>query len=219
MIICLAGIDGSGKTTQAKSVVDWLRGQGIDAVYVWNRWEPRLLSLPGRLLRRRRGGKGPDTDRDATVGSKQRILSNRFLASVWLTAAQCEYARQARRRFARAPSGSVIVCDRYLPDFVVDQAMNLGGPAEVGRVARCTTTGSRFLQPVSTLVIDADPEACLARKWDGLPLERLRERRDAYLALADAMSNVVVVDGRGDERAVAERVRVALMKIIEEAAR
>ena len=39
LLICFTGIDGSGKTTQAKLLVDWLASRGIKSMYVWSRGE------------------------------------------------------------------------------------------------------------------------------------------------------------------------------------
>jgi dTMP kinase len=46
--ICIEGIDGSGKTTHARSLVDNLKSLGHDAVYTT---EPTRYSIPGRKLR------------------------------------------------------------------------------------------------------------------------------------------------------------------------
>ena len=42
-LVVFTGIDGSGKTTQAKLLVDWLHKDGKTVSYVWCRWEPFLV--------------------------------------------------------------------------------------------------------------------------------------------------------------------------------
>jgi thymidylate kinase len=42
-LIAFTGIDGSGKTTQADLLVKNLLKDGIEAAYVWSRWEPFLV--------------------------------------------------------------------------------------------------------------------------------------------------------------------------------
>lgn len=46
--VCIEGIDGSGKTTHARLLVDNLRSLGYDAVYTT---EPTKYTIPGRKLR------------------------------------------------------------------------------------------------------------------------------------------------------------------------
>ncbi len=52
LLICVMGIDGSGKSTATKRVVEQLQHSGVDVGYVWDRWEPRLLAP----LMKARGG-------------------------------------------------------------------------------------------------------------------------------------------------------------------
>jgi hypothetical protein len=52
--IHLAGVDGTGKTTQAKAVLTMLRSQGMRARYVWLRF-PRLFCTPFLVYARWRG--------------------------------------------------------------------------------------------------------------------------------------------------------------------
>jgi len=48
VFICFEGIDGSGKTSHSRFVVDHLKSVGYDAVYTT---EPTRYSVPGRTLR------------------------------------------------------------------------------------------------------------------------------------------------------------------------
>jgi len=44
-IIYISGIDGCGKTTQAKVLVQDLERKGVKTEYIWLRWEPSLLPV------------------------------------------------------------------------------------------------------------------------------------------------------------------------------
>ena len=48
VFICFEGIDGSGKTSHSRFVVDYLKSNGYNAVYTT---EPTRYSIPGRKLR------------------------------------------------------------------------------------------------------------------------------------------------------------------------
>lgn len=53
ILICLTGIDGSGKTTLAKSLNDSLNKNGCNSTYVYARVTPifsRLLMIVGRKI-------------------------------------------------------------------------------------------------------------------------------------------------------------------------
>jgi len=52
--VCLAGADGTGKTTQAKAILSLLQKQGIPARYVWLRF-PWLFCTPFLVYARLRG--------------------------------------------------------------------------------------------------------------------------------------------------------------------
>ena len=84
ILICFVGIDGSGKTTQAKELFSWMQSEGIKAKYVWNRFEPRLISpvirvgkaifMPGKDIRK---------DYDRFVDSRGKIFQNKAMAAVF----------------------------------------------------------------------------------------------------------------------------------------
>lgn len=52
-IVCLTGIDGTGKTTCAQALAEALSVQGFSVEYVWLRWEPFLLRWVGRRLKKK----------------------------------------------------------------------------------------------------------------------------------------------------------------------
>jgi thymidylate kinase len=225
LLVCLTGVDGSGKTTQARRLVDCLSDMGIPAAYLWNRWEPRLLAPLKRMFRGRRSRSlnGRAEHLVARVGEapesrerKRRLLAYRPIAWAWLSLAYGDYLLQAWRRL-RTPlrSARVVVCDRYLIDFQVDQAVNLGGSVGDLERVRGMLVARLFPQSTSAFVLTIDPQVCVGRKWDGLSVDRIAARQELYQHFADT-GLAQAVSSDTDENAVAtELLRRVLLSIQE----
>ncbi len=217
-LIYLAGLDGSGKTTQAERFVRSPEGENGRWVYRWVRWEPfltgPLMALARRLLPggRRRGGERPRDDagyEDFTQG-KQKLFRRRWLRELWTLAVLLEYLPQAWWR-AGPPliRGRRVLCDRYLPDLWVDLAMNFGEGADgVRRLARHPV--GRLFPPVAHMVfLDVTPETGFNRKQDGTPLRYLEDRRPLYLVVGEVLG-ARSVDANGNPEEVFAAVRSTL---------
>lgn len=225
VIICLAGVDGSGKTTQARRLASALTLMGTPTLYLWNRWEPRLLApLMDRFRPQGSGGLGGGSPVAPTrpneglefLQRKRRLLRLRPFAWVWLTAAYLDFLVQARGRFRQLPNESrVVVTDRYVADFQVDQAVNLGGSS--GDLER--VTGMRiargFPRPAAMYVLTVDPVACARRKWDGLTPERLAARQSLYKHLV-TLGLAVEVSADADEERVAKELLDLVLGVLRE---
>lgn len=194
-LVCLMGIDGSGKTTQAKLLRDSLAAEGIAAEYVWSRWEPKLLRFATRLVRR--GSSGSPQSSGGRVGDrKRRLMSNPAVRSLWMAASLADYALQARTRMLSAlGSADIVVCDRYLPDYVVDQAVNTGDAEWTVRNVFGSPLARAFPVPDCVLFVDVTAEVAFSRKDDGIPIPELEVKARAYRHVADALGAVTVPDG------------------------
>jgi dTMP kinase len=117
-IVAIVGIDGSGKTTQAKMLVRNLKSQGYDATYV----EPVFFLL--RLLmksdhERLRSSVSPRNARKASTTEEThgRSLVVRIVTgTLGYLYAFLTYVILARKSF----SSKVVVCDRYFFQFFYD---------------------------------------------------------------------------------------------------
>ena len=51
-MICLIGMDGSGKTSQALALNKYLKDYGISNKYVWGRWDPIIFKPIIRIVQK-----------------------------------------------------------------------------------------------------------------------------------------------------------------------
>lgn len=124
MHIVFSGLDGAGKSTQIDLLIEHLKSQGHQPVYLWTRggYTPLMNSLKDGL-RRVSGNKaipssGPSEQRDKT-------LARPSIRKVWLHLAILDliwiYAVKVRMWQSQ---GKVVVCDRYLDDTLLDFRQN-----------------------------------------------------------------------------------------------
>jgi dTMP kinase len=191
--LALEGPDGSGKTTQAARLVEWLRTRFPNVVPCR---DPGGTALGDRL-------RSLLLDRSSTViGLRSEMLL--YMAS------RAQLVEEIIRPALN--EGAVVVSDRFILSNVVYQGY-AGGlkPDEVWSVGRSATGG---LLPDLTLLIDVPPE--VARTRIGTPRDRIEDRpddyrnrvRDGYLqAIAGLPSPHASIDGSREPDAVAEQIR------------
>jgi dTMP kinase len=166
LFVTFEGIDRSGKTTQARMLVDAL---GAEAVAVREPGGTPLGERVRELLKDPRGEVGPHAE------------------ALLFAAARAELCRQVIR--PALDEGRVVVSDRFLDSSLAYQGAARGlGVDEVLEVNRWATQG---LTPDLTIYLTIEPAAALGRAGEADRFEdegaELQERvRDAYERLADA---------------------------------
>ncbi len=188
------GIDGSGKSTQARLLAAALGAEGRDVV-----------------LTREPGG--------TPLGEHVRdLLLHGEHVAPWAEAALYAASRAQHVEELIRPAlarGATVICDRYLDSSVAYQGAGRGLGVDAVRALSLAVTGG--LLPDRTFLIEIDGETAAARVGG----ERDRIERDgvalwdrvaaAYRAMAEAEpGRFVVVDGNASVDHVAEVVRDAL---------
>lgn len=166
VFLSLDGLDGTGKSTQLRLLVDWLRSENGNVVECRDPGGTaageeirRLLLNPGSVI-------APLAETLLYMASRAQLLA--------------EVVRPALER------GAVVVCDRFLLATIVYQG-HAGGldPELIRKMGLMATDG---LWPDWTGVLDLDPDEAAARRTgpadriEGRPAEYHRRVRAGFLA-------------------------------------
>lgn len=189
-LIAFTGIDGSGKTTQARFLVKDMKERGTDASYVWCRWEPLLLRPFIKIWKQKKREK---EDSRSTITyreiqrDKETLLRNSVFRYLWLLSFLIDYGLQVFFKLRiKLIKHDVIISDRLFYDSLVDQAINLGHRGErLLEELNSWWMGLIFPTPDMVVYIDCPADVAYTRKDDAPDIEYLSERRRLYLSLAD----------------------------------
>ncbi len=199
--ITLEGGDGTGKTTQAALLEEWLRGQG---------WKALRTREPG-------GSEVGVLIRDIVLHHRGDIAP-RAEALLYAADRAHHVATVVRPALDR---GEVVIQDRYLDSSVAYQGA--GRVLDADEVRGLSLWGAEGALPDLTVLLDLDPVVARRRldsaekPFDRLEAEREefhRRVRESFLALADAEpERFLVIDAAQDpdEIAAAVRARVATL--------
>ena len=198
LFISFEGIDGSGKSTQARLLAEHLRSTGREVV---------LTREPG-------GSPGAEEIRALVLQGDPERWSAETELLLFTAARRDHLERTIRPALAR---GATVICDRFADSTRMYQGLSRGDLRGAVDTLHALMIG---VEPDVTLLIDMDPEAALARakarataeeRFEdfGLPLQQ--KMRAGFLALAAEFSGRFrIVDGNRAPEAVAQDVRAAL---------
>jgi len=182
--ICFTGIDGSGKTTQAKLLVESLNKNGVKCKYVYNRYIP-ILWKPFMILAQKIFLKGKDEFKDYKdySNTKKTIFKNKLFHIAYQYIILGDYFFQILFKIRIPLTYTNIVCDRYIYDTIItDLSLDLNySQNEIKNLL--SKLFKIFPKPDITFLIDIDEEIAFSRKTDVPALEYLKERREIYLWL------------------------------------
>ncbi len=196
--ISFEGIDGSGKSTQARLLADHLRDAGYDVV---------LTREPG-------GSPGAEDIRKLVLeGDADRWSAETEL--LLFTAARRDHLERLIE--PALADGKIVICDRFADSTRMYQGLRSGDLRGAVDQLHALMIGR---EPDLTVLIDMDPETGLGRALSrGTGEERFesfggalqRKMRDGFLALAREFADrFVVIDGGREIEAVATDVTRAV---------
>lgn len=190
-VICLIGVDGVGKTTQAEALAAHLAASGQPSEVVWLRFS-HVRSLPVLVLARLLGVSTMRRIGEHRIG-RHDWWRARWLGRLYARTLAWDLRSAARRRLGPAlAKGRRVVCDRFAHDAVVDLAVAFRDPDFAA-----TPAARRLLAtpPRRRVVILLDPgqgDRTSARRPD-LALDPDRPARiAAYRRLAERLGLPVV---------------------------
>lgn len=178
----IEGIDGAGKTTQARKLVRWFRKKGIQAHYTF---EPTKGSI-GRILEK--------------MASKKKV--NVMVEALLFAADRIDHLDRIIKPLLE--KGSIVVSDRYVHSSIAYQSITVGDQRWVEEL-------NKFAEkPDLVILLDVDPGIGLRRiKRRKARFERtdtLKKVREKYLELAEK-EGFEVIDANRSVEEVFEDVR------------
>lgn len=192
LFLSLDGIDGCGKSTQCRALLEWLQAQGRAAILCI---DPGGTSLGGQLreiLLHGRGDLGLTTEALLFMASRAQLVH--------------EIIRPALSQ------GQIVVSDRFTLANVVYQGH--AGGLEVDQLWQVGSLATSGLEPDCTLLLDLPVELAMQRR--GSPGDRLERRprdyhervRNGFLTEAQRRpERITVLDASADPTAVQEAIR------------
>jgi len=195
VFLTFEGIDGSGKSTQARMLADHLRDAGHQVV---------LTREPG-------GSAGAEEIRNLVLqGDPDRWSAETEI--LLFTAARCDHLERTIEPSLAA--GKIVICDRFADSTRMYQGLSRGDLRGLVDQLHELMIGR---EPDVTLLIDMDPDTGLSRakgrqgaeeRFEDFGPDLQRQMRAGFLTLAEEFSDRFrVVDGNRDMDSVAADVR------------
>ncbi|WP_170364446.1 dTMP kinase [Ruegeria arenilitoris] len=202
LFLTFEGIDGSGKSTQARRLAESLEAAGHDVV---------LTREPG-------GSPGAEEIRRLVLeGDPDRWSAETEI--LLFTAARRDHLERTIEPALNA--GKIVICDRFADSTRVYQGLSRGDLRALVDQLHGLMIGR---EPDLTLLIDMDPEIGLSRakgrqgteeRFEDFGPALQKRMRSGFLALADEFKDRFrVIDGNRDVDSVAVDVRETVLKVL-----
>jgi len=185
LLIVLEGIDGSGKTTQARALLRRLRRRGRQAVFfrepTRGRWGREIKRLAVRA-----DSMTPEEQLDLFVKDRRENVALNLKPAL--------------------AAGKVVVLDRYYFSTIAYQGAKGLDPGRIRRINEAFA-----VRPDLVVILDVDAAAGLGRIAGRKSRDELFEREDYLVRVARIFRGFsgprfVHIDGRGDKRAVGRAI-------------
>jgi dTMP kinase len=196
------GIDGSGKSTQARRLAETLRARGQAVT---------LTREPG-------GSPGAEDIRRLVLeGATDRWSAETEI--LLFTAARRDHLEKTIRPALQR--GDVVITDRFADSTRVFQGLTRGDLAATVNSLHTLMIG---IEPDLTLLIDLDPAIGLSRataragtelRFEDMGLDFQRKARAGFLALAEANTRFRTIPGDGEPDQVAEAVLATVLPVLD----
>jgi len=196
LFISFEGIDGSGKSTQARMLADALRGLGNSVV---------LTREPG-------GSPGAEDIRRLVLEGDPDRWSPETEILLFTAARRDHLEKTIRPALAR---GDVVITDRFADSTRMYQGIRRGTGADLRAMVDDLHARMIGVEPDLTILIDIDAttghsravaRAGVEQRFEDMGTALQARMRDGFLALAQTQPRFAIIDGARDAAAVAADV-------------
>lgn len=195
VFVAFEGGEGSGKSTQARLLADWVESIGHRALLTREPGGTEVgATLRAILLDPATGDLSPRTEALIYAADKAEHVDTMILPAL--------------------ADGTVVITDRYVDSTLAYQGA--GRALHVGELESLARWATADLRPHLTVVLDVEPGIGLSRagepdRIEGEPIEFHQRVREHFLELAAAdPAHYVVLDAGESPEAIHEQVRVAV---------
>jgi thymidylate kinase len=203
-MICIIGVDGSGKTTHAKIIIDKFKQKKIPAKYVWFRYHHILSIIP--LIYCRITGLTIYEKKDDTIYGRHEFYRSRIISFVYPCTLFIDMSiTYCIKIVIPMKFGDILVSDRCIYDTLVDLMIDLDNfnfhDTFIGKLYQ------KLMPQKNTKIIFLDVhESSIVKRRPGLKYDTtLEKRRLAYQKLAQQFALSTVVN-EGDINEVNEEI-------------
>lgn len=201
LFITLEGVEGAGKTTQARLLADWLKGLGLPVLQTR---EPGAGQIGGQIR--------------AVLLDPENAALTPLAEALLLAADRAQHIAETVRPALNA--GSIVLCDRYIDSHIAYQGYGRGLP--VRWLKELNEQATEGLWPDLTLLLDLPVAEGLKRAARRGQADRMEQQQLAfhqrlaagYLQIQrENPARVVIIDagGREDEVQAAIRTQVGAL--------
>ncbi len=190
LFVTFEGIDGSGKSTQARKAIQWLKGSGHETIFIREPGGTPISEKIRRLL----------LNRDLSINATSELLLY-------------EAARAQLTKDIIIPAlkdGKILICDRFFDSTIAYQGYGRG--LDLKAIDRLNSIASFGIVPDLTFIIDVNYSTSLKRrkaKPDRLENEKrafFSRVRRGFIQLSRKRRSVLI-DGNGEIEEIFAKVK------------
>ncbi len=192
MLVNLEGIDGCGKSTQAKLLLEYMNKSGVETI---------LVREPG-------GTNISESIREILLHSSSGQMGDRT-ESLLMTASRAQLTQEVI--IPNMEQGKFVIADRYSDSTLAYQGG--GRNLDIEWLNELNNYATFTLLPDITFFVDIQPEEALRRldnnkdRIEGIGIEFQTRVRKTYHELAERFNDrYVIVDGYGEKGAIHQKV-------------
>ena len=190
-VIIFCGLDGSGKTTQAKKLLIYLESKKISSKYVWLRY-PNFFSLPIAGFLRLFGVSGYPIPEEKKSQGLDDLSTHKNLKKLWIWSLYNDFKFVCWKKLLRPiKNKKILILDRFVIDTVVELAINTDQEDNFDSISK---KFFKFIPNNSVIFfLDIDPKISYERNHEE-DLITLQKKRKIYQKICKSL-NISIIDG------------------------